>query len=142
MLARRQPDGAAELVEYILTKSNGVFLWVRLVVRSLLRRLAEADNLTHLRFRLQILPAELEAMYDHMLREIPERYHTGASQIFQIVLATRSILNVLAHNGDEAEPLTLIDLALADSDPEDGINAAIQPLTERELLHRCEALKR
>jgi hypothetical protein len=79
MLARRQPDGAAELVEYILTKPNGVFLWVRLVVRSLLRRLAEADNLTHLRFRLQILPAELEAMYDHILREIPERYHTGAS---------------------------------------------------------------
>jgi hypothetical protein len=140
-LAQSEPVGSAKLVEDLVTKSNGFFLWVVLVVRSLLHGLSNADRLSDLQSQLQTLPAALEDMYDHILKVIPEIFQVGASQILQIVLATRMIQTSLAHDSDGAEPLTLMDLALADGDPKESIAAKIQPWTDTAVLHRCRAMK-
>lgn len=60
--AQQRPEHAAELVDEIVTKAAGVFLWVNLAVKTLLSGLRNRDKISDLRARLQVLPVELEGM--------------------------------------------------------------------------------
>jgi hypothetical protein len=51
------------LVEEIVEKANEVFLWVKLVVQSLLAGLGNRDSITDLQRRLRELPSDLEKLY-------------------------------------------------------------------------------
>jgi hypothetical protein len=62
-LEERQPQEAKHLIAEVTGKVSGVFLWVRLVVLSLLEGLRESDNITDLQDRLDILPSELEELF-------------------------------------------------------------------------------
>src|SRR5262249_45672550 len=64
-----QENGAmSQIKEEILQKSAGVFLWVYLVVRSLLQGLKYADNAQLLWKRLRSFPPDLDDFFLHMLR--------------------------------------------------------------------------
>jgi hypothetical protein len=115
---------------------------VTLVVRSLLSGLCDGDYISNLRRRLELLPPDLQDMYDYKLAEIPAMYQVEASQFFQIILAMREIRNSLANNVEDAELLTLIDLALADGDPEESVSAEIVPWSDSKIQIRCETLRR
>ncbi|KAK0620840.1 hypothetical protein B0T14DRAFT_567558 [Immersiella caudata] len=78
---RRVPD----LHQSIVTKAEGVFLWVRLVVRSLLAGLRNGDELSVLQQRVDELPADLERLYKHMMERIPQRYWSTSSRLFTVV---------------------------------------------------------
>jgi hypothetical protein len=56
-LKRQDRSATTELVEEIRTKSCGVFLWVYLIVRSLLRGLRNSNRISNLRRRLYELRA-------------------------------------------------------------------------------------
>ncbi|PVH87161.1 hypothetical protein DL98DRAFT_581881 [Cadophora sp. DSE1049] len=79
-LSQREPIRASALVEEIVAKAEGVFLWVFLVVRSLLRGLDNYDTITHLRRRLEQIPADLENLYSHMLGTIDPAYLAWGSR--------------------------------------------------------------
>jgi hypothetical protein len=83
-LAMSDPKHAVELVSEIVRRANGVFLWVRLVVWSLLDGLRNKDAVSDLRRRLDLLPSDLDEFYGYMLSRISPLYMTQASQIFQI----------------------------------------------------------
>lgn len=55
-------------------RANGVFLWVHLVVRSLLDGLTEDDDIPMLRTRLRALPPTLEEYFEAMLKSIDPIY--------------------------------------------------------------------
>ncbi|KUJ07163.1 uncharacterized protein LY89DRAFT_725998 [Mollisia scopiformis] len=139
-LSEKEPKAAAALIHEIVDKSDGLFLWVVLVVRSLHSALRNRDDIAMLERRLQQMPQELELMYEHMLAGVDPIYMAAASEILQIVLASRSIRSSPTGSDDDAEPLTLIDLTLANDDPEDGISAEIRPWDEGELLYHCEEM--
>jgi hypothetical protein len=75
---------ATQLIMDIVHKADGVFLWVTLVVKSLLNGLMNGDGITNLRQRLECLPPDLESLYAHMLGNIDEIYMKEASKIFQL----------------------------------------------------------
>ncbi|KAH7381016.1 hypothetical protein BKA64DRAFT_226606 [Cadophora sp. MPI-SDFR-AT-0126] len=83
-LAKQRPDHAAELVNEIVSKASGVFLWVKLAVKNLLSGLRNRDSISDLRARLRALPAELEGMYAHMLSQIEPAYRSQAFRTFEI----------------------------------------------------------
>ncbi len=83
-LAMEEPGHASELVKEIVSKAAGVFLWVKLVVRELLRGLRNRDDISDLRTRLHALPSELERFYAHMLKQIEPLYRHQAFRTFQI----------------------------------------------------------
>jgi hypothetical protein len=58
-LKNRNPTAAVQLVPEICSKASGVFLWVKLVVRSLLQGFRNHDRISDLRRRLEELPADL-----------------------------------------------------------------------------------
>jgi hypothetical protein len=107
-LAQEDPDGVQSLISEIVTSASGVFLWVMLVVRSLLEGLQNYDKLSTLRVRLRMLPRDLEDLFKHMLRNIPDEYKVESSQIFQIVRCHRQ------HTGQST--LLVTTLGLADTD--------------------------
>jgi len=62
-LQHREPEQASALLLEIVDKANGVFLWVRIVVYSLLKGLRARDGLEDLQQRLRHLPGDLKALY-------------------------------------------------------------------------------
>lgn len=90
--ARQEPELAAQLIEKIVTKANGVFLWVTLAVESLLKGLRNRDDISDLQDRLQALPAELEGMYTLMLNQIEPFYRAQALRTFLIFNAMLMVM--------------------------------------------------
>lgn len=129
-LQKREPSYAKDLIDQITTKSAGVFLWINLVVRSLLSGLANSDRLSDLSRRLALMPADLEDLYTSILRSLDRFYLDHASQLFQLVRAS-------------SEPLSLLELSYADvEDPHLAIRSEIRALTLDEEQYRCEGMKR
>lgn len=73
------------LITEIVTSASGVFLWVRLVVSSLLKGLGNDDSVDDLQARLRVLPKDLESLYRHMILRVDEVYEQESSRIFLIV---------------------------------------------------------
>jgi hypothetical protein len=143
---------ARELVEEVVSAASGVFLWVKLVVRSLLGGLQNGDKIEDLQSRLRDLPQDLEALFTHMLSNVPASYQSQAARIFQILRCNDESLGGPRMLGQRGErPLSAIRLFYAEAKIEEVISAEISPLsnqemerkesiTERRLRSRCAGL--
>jgi len=103
-------------VEEIAQKAEGVFLWVMLVVRSLLNGLMNRDGVVILQERLYSIPSDLEEFYDFMLSSIEPRYRQQGSRLLRLVARSVEIQN----DG----PLSVLQLAYAE-DSGDNIDSTI-----------------
>lgn len=83
------PSNALELIQSITRKASGVFLWVVLVVDSLIKGLTDGDRVKDLEARLDEIPEELEELFRKMLHGLEGRYFQDAARLFQIHRATR-----------------------------------------------------
>lgn len=84
-LRKKDPLNSTALVNEVVESASGVFLWVRLIVRSLLEGLQSCDFISDLQRRLRELPRELEDLFQHMLLNIDPRYRMQSAQYLQIV---------------------------------------------------------
>ena len=84
-----------DLVDEIARRARGVFLWVFLVVRSLLEGLVYADRISDLRRRLDAFPEDLEGFFQKMLDSVPKIYRAQTSQAFKVALVPSHPLPVL-----------------------------------------------
>ena len=75
------------LIEQIVERAHGVFLWVFLVVRSLRRGLVNCDTIDELHARLHTIPTDLEEYFRNMLDSTEEMYHKQAARIYQMCLS-------------------------------------------------------
>ncbi|OAQ83511.1 NACHT domain-containing protein [Purpureocillium lilacinum] len=71
---RLQPNTKEKLVESIVRKAEGVFLWVVLAVQSLKQGIERCDSQKELFKALDSLPQGLERLYTHILERIEPRY--------------------------------------------------------------------
>jgi ABC-type cobalamin/Fe3+-siderophores transport system ATPase subunit len=95
-LRRRDQDGADQLAQQIQVNSQGVFLWVYLVIRSLLRGLANGDEMKDLHRRLNELPTELEKYFELMLDTIEPIYRRQTAHIFRVMLSALHNLPIVS----------------------------------------------
>ncbi|KAN0095186.1 hypothetical protein V8E51_015897 [Hyaloscypha variabilis] len=110
-LQRGHTELASSLINKVSKKASGVFLWVVLVVRSLLQGLTDGERLSDLQKRLDSLPPDIETLVWKILKSVD---FTRVSQLIQIVeLALES----------DGQALTAIQLFYAD---EDDIEFAFQ----------------
>jgi hypothetical protein len=85
----KEDPRSTELIEEIVDKAQGVFIWVILVVRSLIRGLANADTFRDLQRRLQEFPQELEPFLRHMFNTIEPFYRSETAKYCQVALNSR-----------------------------------------------------
>lgn len=90
LLLKAREDRAHELVTEIIEKANGVFLWVFLVVRELLRGLNEVDDFSTLKRRLRRLPDDLEKYFQHMLNQLDRIYQEKSARALLVAAAAWS----------------------------------------------------
>jgi hypothetical protein len=136
-LSQKEPERASELVTEIVTKASGVFLWVVLVVRDLLRGLRNRDDISDLQKRLKAVPSELEELYTQMLGHVDPLYQEQASRTFQI-------FRILSKRGDEgSSPFLLTSLFLniaITSTQETALAAKLKPMSREEMKEKSQHL--
>jgi hypothetical protein len=119
------------LLSEIVDAAAGVFLWVKLVVRSLIEGVENGDTVEDLRTRLNALPRDLEDLFDHMIENVPDSYKEQSSQIFQLLEVCRT---------ERIErPLSAVDLTFALNWNEASVLQApidTMPFAEKEKIDR------
>jgi len=131
-----EPDEAAKLIEEIVTSANGVFLWVKLVVASLLKGLGNRDHIAHLHDRLRVLPKKLEDLYTHMISLVDDIYQEEASRLYQLV---GSASNSRDDDWKPASPLSISSISFAEErDPNLALNAKMHFLKTEDVIRRCK----
>jgi hypothetical protein len=127
-LMQKHPERCRLLAEKIVSKASGVFLWVTLVVKSLLNGLVNNDSMLDLEKRINLLPADLEDLYWHMLKNIDDLYKPRSSRFFQIAVTAQG-------------PFDAIDFSFADEeDPNIAVTAKIQPMSQDEQVERIHQI--
>ncbi|KAH7397492.1 hypothetical protein BKA64DRAFT_37798 [Cadophora sp. MPI-SDFR-AT-0126] len=132
-------EDAGQLVREIVAKASGVFLWVTLVVKSLLNGFANRDRMHDLLKRVRAFPTDLEGFYKHMLlNHIPRIYRDQASQIFQFICICK-----IEGDGFKTLELPLLILWLAeerDNLPEARTVQILLSLNEKKVLYKAEEI--
>jgi hypothetical protein len=112
-----------DLIEEIVKRAQGVFLWVILVVRSLCNGIMNGDTLLLLQKRLYSLPLDLKNFFEFILESI--------EPIYQVHMAC-AILVAL----DASRPLKIIHYSFLDEedhDPQYCWQLPFQPYSYEEL---------
>jgi hypothetical protein len=129
-LRRRYPSFADELMDNIVMKASGVFLWVDLVVTSLLVGMRLDDRIEDFQRRLDELPPDLEKLYEKILHSLDPFYLEHAAQYFTLVESAKA-------------PLTILQFSFADEEsPESAIKMRLGSMTQSEISLRVEAVNR
>lgn len=128
------------LVEEIVERSSGGFLWVFLVVRSLLRGMTNLDTVEELRTPLRELPTELEEFFNGIFDRGDRVYGKQAARLYLLQL------NAMDRN------LSALDVAhFAEEDPfyalRDDVSSRhatmvenLEGITRTRVLARCQDL--
>ena len=131
LLAGKDSARCENLQVEIVSRAQGVFLWVFLVVRSLVQGLTNADRIIDLERRLQSLPTDLETYFRHMLDTIEDVYRQKTVQTFHIALQA-------------AEPLNLMTYVMLDEieeNPDYAIELPAQQMTRGDIELLCQDMK-
>lgn len=124
------PNSAEDLILKVTTKASGVFLWVYLVVRSLLEGLSEGEKLSELHGRLNSLPADLEKLFWRILHQLDDVHLRRGMRLFSIV-------------ADAIQPLTVLELSYADDDSQAyPFDVPVGPLTDTQRAAKAEMMRR
>ena len=71
ILQKDHPTRCRELIRKITDKSDGVFLWVILTLKTLREGLESRDSLTDIARKLDAIPQELEEFFSFILESVP-----------------------------------------------------------------------
>jgi hypothetical protein len=87
------------LVDKVVERSEGVFLWARLAVHSILICLARYDPSEVLEEQLQAIPADLDTLYDRLLNSIPpqDRRRSDRMLLITVLNPFRDPLNAIVY---------------------------------------------
>ncbi|KAJ5772371.1 hypothetical protein N7520_002900 [Penicillium odoratum] len=132
---------ASNLINSIVKAADGVFLWVMLVVQSLLRR----GNYQHIRQMHDYLgqhPTDLDDLFSYFLFDSASTNETMiASRLFQLIQARQEAC--YATRQEDAASISLWEFALADQSEEivGHIPKDVQQASEKDIIRICEVTK-
>ena len=129
-LQQVEPAGCHEIVHELVTKAQGVFLWVYLVIRELIKGLENEDRLSDLQRRLQEMPPDLEDYFAHMMGTLDKFYLEQANQLCQVALQGNRSLSLLTY------------CFVHEEDPDYAMNLRIRALGDGELRDRLDFMER
>ena len=112
-----QGNAMDHLAKIISSRASGVFLWVVLVVQSMLRGLSEGDDIDELEDIVNGYPDELHDLYKHMFGRMKIAHRLQASKLFQYIFRCIEV---------EKTPPTALRLSFIDKD--DQISSLCWPI--------------
>lgn len=132
-----------DIIDKLIAKAQGVFLWIFLVVRELRNKLPNKDSVEELHERINSFPPDLEPFFMRMLDSIDPFYQRASSKVLLMCLAVDVPLPVLtlrfaleidkSHREQECvEPLTAHITPWSEQKTLEATNEA-----EERLKNRC-----
>jgi hypothetical protein len=141
-LSEDEPEGIKELIEEIGTAASGVFLWVRIVVLSLLSGLGKRDDIGYLQMRLRELPDELDDLYHHMIFKVDKVYQQEKAELFQLVGTAFRYQNEEFFSWRPTDQLSVLFVSFAsERDSTLVLDTKIGFITKQEILQRCKEME-
>jgi hypothetical protein len=128
-LQKVKPAEADGLIREVTGKACGVFIWVHLVVSSLLEGLRDGDSITDLQERLWVLPSDLEDLFAKIICRLSPPYLKQACTVFQTMRAAE-------------EPVSLIILSYTLDGFDKAVSAEVKVITPDEMDYRAESMRR
>lgn len=122
-------EACCEIVEEIVARADGVFLWVRLVVRSILDGFRHRYPIAHLKQKVEKMPRELDLLFDRIFNSIDPGDREKSDKIL-LLAASSGYLNSLS--------LSWIDDL---EDPDFPFNAPIEAYSDDEIRNRNEVVR-
>ena len=117
-----------KLTGEITQRANGVFIWVRIVIKELIDRFIDGSTISQLRDILSAVPEELKDLYQRSLSRVKPEYALESYVMTQIVLCA-------------ANPQTLKSLLVA---TDIALQRKVEPMSrdtmERRMRSRCGGL--
>jgi len=129
---RQKGQRWATLVDQIVEKSSGVFVWVEVSIQSMLRGLENRDRMAELEKRLDELPSDLADLYSHMLRGLSPLYRQQAAQLFQLALEAIKVQTFC--------PITTLQMSFADDDAVETLDMPIQRISKEDEMQRSDEI--
>lgn len=102
-------DKVLWLVEALVEKASGIFLWLDLMIKDLIRGSTNGDTFEELQLRLDRTPDTINGLYAHMLQKLDRLY------VEECVLYCRVLIT--AEELQFRTPISLLTLALAEPEP-------------------------
>ncbi|KAG4293471.1 hypothetical protein FPRO06_00056 [Fusarium proliferatum] len=131
---RRYPEESASLLNELVDKSFGVWLWIILACRSICGGFDDHDRLSEIRRRVDELPPELKDMFMHMLSKVHRRHQRQGAQLLKICYTYQKTKSLFLQKG-------LYALGLALVDDYNTQTVCIKNLDAEEKLEICEELE-
>lgn len=132
-LMQDEPAQAASLIREVSGMASGVFLWVKLVVDSLLSGLRNGDNINDLRRRLKKIPPDLEDLFRHMLEQLNPDYRDQACRYFQIFREASRIFDF---------PFEALDMYFAEAGPVMCRKRQVTAFGKAAATNKCKMLEK
>jgi hypothetical protein len=126
-------DARKRLMQDVASRADGVFLWVRLVVRALVEALRHKASMAYLQQKLDALPNGLKALFDIMFAEIDPVDRTRSDKLLLIFGPKDRPRD--AQNALQVSWLDDLD------DPDFPFNAVQRPCSEDEIKTRQETAR-
>jgi hypothetical protein len=101
VMQNRFPEECNALMLEICEKAQGVFLWVCLVVQTILEDVRDGNSLSELRSTLYSFPSDLEEYFKRLFTTLDNKYRPEAARLFRLALYT-------SHESRSQNPLTLM----------------------------------
>jgi hypothetical protein len=119
----------SDIVSEIVDRADGVFLWVRLVVRSLLDSIRHRSSLPTLKKKLEKIPTGLDALFDKLFNSIDPSDRERSDKMLMLA-ASHDALNALMYSWLE-------DLEI----PTFPFSAPIKAYSDYEIRNRHEIVR-
>jgi hypothetical protein len=120
------------LIDKIVGKSAGVFLWVRLVLKKLQTGIRNEDDWETLMKRVNVLPRDIDLLYNDMWSRLNEDQHFYRSE-------AAFLFNFVLHGYEHrSTPLTLFELMVAS---EKSLGDQVPDQKSSQLIQRCKTVE-
>lgn len=123
------PEDAIDIVHQISDMANGVFLWVTIVVASLLNGLRDGDVPQDLRQRIDQLPQDLEDLFKKILGDLTPEYLSESCEMFKLATAA-------------SKPLSVLRMLFATEGYEKALEAPLHAWSKEELAFQADTMRR
>ncbi|KAJ3572627.1 hypothetical protein NPX13_g4985 [Xylaria arbuscula] len=121
-----------DIIYNISTRASGVWLWVFLVTRDIIKEVDKSEGVATLRKIVDEFPPDLYHYFKRIIERIPRLHREEMAQIFLITLETRS-------------PLPIYAFALLAKEAEDedyAIRAPMKPVRREDIVSEYPTMKK
>ncbi|KAH8429872.1 uncharacterized protein LDX57_007545 [Aspergillus melleus] len=126
-----------ELLQAIVDRASGVFLWIKLALDDILKGFAPEKGISGLMEKVDQLPAELDGLYEKLLFQDQTDIQIARTATFLFLIESREIAAEFV-NDTSACALTVWELAFAlEEDDDYATDGVVSQVSDKFILERC-----